>query len=170
MNAHELDTTMKTNRIVTGIIVVLTGMVMLSVAANAQPGRGNKDKERKREEVGRQLNLTQDQKERIRASRQEFKRENATALGEIKALREQMKEQMKNKDREGAKSTREQIRAKMLALKPARDAMRQQLEQILTPEQRQQLANLREERKERMQDRRKEWREKHRGEGNGCGG
>lgn len=158
---------MKTNRIVTGIVVVLTGMVMLGMSAYAQPGRGNREK--KREEVAKQLNLTRDQKEQIRTSRQEFKNRNATALGEIKALREQMKEQMKNKDREGAKATREQIRAKMLALKPARDAMRQQLEQILTPEQRQQLASLREERKERMQDRRKEWREKHRGQGSGNG-
>jgi periplasmic protein CpxP/Spy len=159
---------MKTNRIVTGILVVVTGMLMLSMAAYAQPGRGNK--ERKREQIKKELNLTQDQKDRIRTSRQEFKNKNATALGELKTLREQMKEQMKNKDREGAKATREQIRAKMLALKPARDAMRQQLEQILTPEQRQQLANLREERKEKMQDRRKEWREKHRGRRNGDGG
>jgi Spy/CpxP family protein refolding chaperone len=145
--------------------MVLTGMVMVGVTAYAQPGRGNREK--KREEVAKQLNLTRDQKEKIKASRQEFKNENATALGEIKALREQMKEQMKNKDREGAKATREQIRAKMLALKPARDAMRSQLEQVLTPEQRQQLASLREARKEKMQDRRKEWREKHRGEGSG---
>jgi Spy/CpxP family protein refolding chaperone len=154
---------MKINRIIAMLTVALVGMMMLGASAYAQnPGRRG-DRGQK---LAQKLNLTQAQKDQIKANREQFKTTNAAALAEIKALREQMKQQLKNNDREGAKATREQIKAKQQALKPAREATREQMKNILTPEQREQLAKLMAERKERIEARRKEWREKHPGRKN----
>ena len=145
---------MKTNRIIAGLAIALIGMVMLGNGAFAQ-------KEGRREAIGRKLDLTDAQKEQIRANREKFKTDNAAALAEIKALREQLKTQIKNKDAAGAQATKEQLKAKMQALKPAREAMGSNMKQILTAEQQQKLERLRAERKENLKERRKEWREKH---------
>jgi protein CpxP len=150
--------TMKTNRIFTVLAMALIGMVMLGNGAFAQ-------KDGRRGAIARKLDLTDAQKEQIKANREKFKTDNAAALAEIKALREQLKNQIKNKDAAGAKATREQLKAKMQALKPAREALQGQMKQLLTAEQQQKLEKLRAERREQIKERRKEWKDRHPGKG-----
>jgi protein CpxP len=153
---------MKTNGRIVTLAAILAGMVMLGNPAAAQQG-GQQGK--RAEKMIEKLNLTPDQQTKIKAIREQFKSQNATSIAEIKTLRNQMKQQMQNKDKDGAKATRDQIKAKMEAMKPAREQMRSQIEQILTPEQRSQLATMKQERKEKMQDRRQERRGKRGGNG-----
>jgi Spy/CpxP family protein refolding chaperone len=149
---------MKTNRIVAVLAMALIGMVMLGNGAFAQ-------KDGRRGAIARKLDLTDAQKEQIKANREKFKTDNAAALAEIKALREQLKNEIKNKDAAGAKATREQLKAKMQALKPAREALQGQMKQLLTAEQQQKLERLRAERREHIKERRKEWKDRHPGKG-----
>jgi Spy/CpxP family protein refolding chaperone len=145
---------MRTNRIFAILAMALIGMVMLGNGAFAQ-------KEGRRGAIARKLELTDAQKERIKANREKFRTDNAAALAEIKALRDQLKTDIKNKDAAGAKATREQLKAKMQALKPAREAMRGEMKQLLTADQQQKLERLRAERREHLKERRKEWKDKH---------
>lgn len=149
---------MMKNRIIAGLAMALMGMTMLGATTFAQkPGR--------RGELIKKLDLTPAQQAQLKADREKFRTDNAAALAEIKTLRDQLKTQIKNKDVAGAKATKEQLAAKMQALKPAREAMGNQAKQILTPDQQQKLEQLRAERKEKLQERRKEWKDKHPGTG-----
>jgi Spy/CpxP family protein refolding chaperone len=146
-----------------GIIAVLVGITILGSVAFAQPG--GKQRGERRQEIAQKLNLTPAQIDQLKANREQFKSQNQAALSEIKALREQLKEYIKNHDEANAKATLAQIKAKMQALKPAREALQQQNKGILTPEQQAEFEKLRAERKQKIEERRKEWKENHRKNG-----
>lgn len=139
-----------------------------SVYAQGGHGKGNGKGER-HEKMAEKLNLTADQKTQIKALRDAFKQQNASAIAEVKALRDQMHEQMKNKDKEGAKATREQIKAKMEALRPAHQKLHEQILALLTPEQRAQAEKMRQEHKDRKHDRKGDGRHGDGRHGDGAG-
>lgn len=128
-------------------------LVVPSIHAQGEHGKGHGKGHGK---MFKKLNLTDDQKAQIKALRDGFKQQNASAIAEVKALREKMREQMKSKDTEGAKATREQLKAKMEALRPAHEQLREKIKAILTPEQRAQAEKMREEHKARKHDRKKD--------------
>ncbi len=116
-------------------------------------GHGNGDGEGK---MAEKLNLTADQKAQIKALRDAFKQQNASAIAEVKTLRDQMRDQKQNKDKEAAKATRDQLKAKMEVLRPAHQKLHEQILALLTPEQRAQAEKMHEEHKDRKHDRKKD--------------
>lgn len=158
---------MKTRSLLSMVSVMVLGLILIGSVANAQPPRGEK-KHKAAKHMGQKLNLTDQQKQQIKALREQFRNANSATLDEIKALRDQMREALKSKDKEAAKALREQLKAKMEALKPAREQLHQQIGALLTPEQREMVEKMKAERKERREDRREKWR-KHHGKKDGTG-
>jgi Spy/CpxP family protein refolding chaperone len=159
---------MKTRSLISIVSVLAIGLAVLTSNAFAQ----NQKREHRKDaakHLADKLNLTDQQKQQIKALREQFRNDNAAALTELKALREQMREAMKNKDKEAAKALREQMKAKMEALKPVREQLRKKIGAILTPEQREMVEKLRAERQEKREDRREKWRKHHGAEGEAGG-
>lgn len=142
---------MKMNIFLGALIVAVVGMMTLhtpAAAQNRQHGGGNGMGAGKMGKVMEKLNLTADQKEKIKALREQFKKDNATALNEVKGLRDQMKNAREQKDRTQAQSLRDQMKTKMDALRPARERLQNQIAAVLTAEQKVQLEKMKAERKE----------------------
>jgi protein CpxP len=158
---------MKMKSLLRTIGVTMTiGTLALSTAAFAQKGKGGEGMHHEMEEgmgkIAKELNLTDAQKAQIKSLREQFKKDNAATLQDIKSLHEQMKQAMKDKNRDQAKSIREQIQAKMQTLQPARQNLMTQIKAVLTPEQRTKLEQSMAERKgdrKEWKEGRKEWKE-----------
>jgi Spy/CpxP family protein refolding chaperone len=151
-----------------GIALVGTTLVAFAAFAQGRPdgpkghgGHGGEMRHQMIEKLAKRLNITDEQKAKIKALREQFKTQNASALADIKALREKMKGYMESKDKDNAKATRDQIKAKMEQLKPAREQLRAQMKAILTPDQLAELEKIKAERKAKMDERRKDWKGKH---------
>jgi Spy/CpxP family protein refolding chaperone len=125
--------------------ILAAGFVCVAQGRGEGHGRGGMMGGDRGEMVGKameRLNLTADQKARIKALRDGFQQANASTLAEVKALRDQMKSAMEAKDREKAKSIREQMKTKMETLKPAREQLHQQILAVLTAEQKAELEKM----------------------------
>jgi len=148
---------MKTKAFFSSLALAVIALALAVVTVNAQPrrGQGQDRPGHVRMKALEKLNLTQAQKDQITSLRDAFKTANQASIEEIKSLREQMREKMKSGDKEGAKAIREQLKAKHEAMKPAREKLHQDVLAILTQEQRDQLAKMKEEMKERRKDHRR---------------
>jgi protein CpxP len=126
---------------IAGVITAIAMMVITTVyAANnggGHRGRGmGKGMPAERiERMAEELNLSDAQKSQIKAIQEQFKTRNASTFEELKTLHETARQQMKDKNREGAQATREQIKAKMETLKAAGEQMSSQIRNVLTAEQ-----------------------------------
>lgn len=131
--------------------IALMGMMMVGSATFAQGngdgmGGGRKHMQ-KLEKAAERLNLTADQKAKIKALRDQFKTAHQSTFAEMKSLKAQIKAAGKGTDQ--AKALREQMKAKMESLRPAQEQLHQQILAILTPEQRAQMEQMKAERKQK---------------------
>ncbi len=131
--------------------IALMGMMMVGSATFAQGngdgmGGGRKHMQ-KLEKAAERLNLTADQKAKIKALRDQFKTTHQATFAEMKTLKAQIKAAGKGTDQ--AKALREQMKTKMQSLRPAQEQLHQQILAILTPEQRTQMEQMKAERKEK---------------------
>src|SRR5688500_2882789 len=166
---------MKISRFAKGIALV--GFVTVAMTASAVAGhgkgagkgmgggRGKGDGKGGAmiEKIVKRLDLTDDQKARIKTIREQFKTTNAPLIAEVKDLHEQAQAARKAGDKERAQQIRAQAQPKMEQLKTAREQMMQQVLAVLTPEQRAELEKMRDERKEKRGDRKEK--RKHKGGG-----
>lgn len=88
------------------------------------------------------IDLTDQQKAQITQLQEEFRAENAALIEELRALQEQARQQIRNRDTEGAAATREVIKAKREELGEHAQLLREQIGLILTDEQKEQLKEL----------------------------
>jgi protein CpxP len=147
------------------IPALLLAVLSLSpVAAYAQPSPGapSQDGGMYRQERGMhkldQLGLSPQQKEQIRALREEQKQKNGPLMTQFKDLRTQAKAAREAGDQTKFASIRSQMQALKPKLQQARADSEQKLYAILTPEQRTKFDQLKAERKEKR-ERRQEKRE-----------
>lgn len=89
------------------------------------------------------LDLSDAQKEQMKALHEQFRESHSSQFEQMKALHEQMHEQRANGDVEGAKATREKIQAVRESLDADRQALHQQMDAILTDAQKAKLEELR---------------------------
>lgn len=147
---------MNTNRIV-GLfsVLVIAAFVAVSSVAQAQGRHGGKrghDGQRL-EKLAEKLDLSEQQKQQIKALHERFRQEHEDEFAQMKRLREQMKEARQAGDRERAVALREQMKALHENMKADREALHERMLQILTPEQRAELAEMKERRKDRRKER-----------------
>lgn len=102
----------------------------------------------KKGDLAEKLDLSDDQKAKIAAIREEFKADNADELAAIKELKDQAKEQFRSGDREGARETMGEIREIAEGLKDEKQAMHEAIKNVLTPEQQAIVAEMMEKKKE----------------------
>ena len=95
-----------------------------------------------------QLGLSPQQKEQIRALRENEKQKNGALITQAKDLREQAKAARESGDQAKLESVRSQMQALKPRLQEARADFKQKLDAILTPEQRTKLDQMRAEHKE----------------------
>ncbi|HVZ38604.1 MAG TPA: periplasmic heavy metal sensor [Candidatus Kapabacteria bacterium] len=163
---------MKTRMMNSVVASVILGLVVMASAAFAQ-GPTPKQVERRQamaKHLKEKLGLSDDQAKQIKALRDQFRKDNSGALQEIKALRDQLRDAIKSNDKTKAKALKDQLKAKMESLKPAREQLRAKVGAILTPEQRDMLEKMRQERKQRRQERREKWRQGGNASGTSDGG
>ena len=149
------------------IPALLLAVLSLSpVAAYAQPSpspgappqeRGMYKKERGMHKLD-QLGLSPQQKEQVRALREQEKQKNGPLMAQAKDLRGQARAARESGDQAKLQSVRSQMEALKPKLQQARADSEQKLYAILTPEQRTKFDQLKAERKEKR-ERRQERRE-----------
>jgi len=148
---------MKMRTFLSTLGIAMMGFMMTGVVASAQ-GRsfgGNRgERAGQVEKLADKLNLTTEQKQQIKALREQFQTSNASTLAEIKALREQMKTLREQKNREQMKGLREQMKTKMEALRPAQEQLQAGISAVLTAEQKAQLEGMKTQRRENRGERR----------------
>lgn len=148
---------MKTRAFISSLAIAAAALTLTITQAEAQGQRAGRPREHHGDMMHKgmeKLNLTQNQKDRIKALRESFKSASQSAIDELKSLREQMRSKMQSGDKEGAKAIHEKIKSKRDALKPAREKLQQDILAVLTPEQRDQLQKMRDEAKDRRKENR----------------
>ncbi|MCB0711423.1 MAG: Spy/CpxP family protein refolding chaperone [Ignavibacteriae bacterium] len=139
---------MKRTRMMVGALIAV---VALSATAMAQPGEGRcggKGGPRGEGPLAA-LNLTDAQKEQVKALHEQFEQDNSALLEQMKSLHDQAHDQMKSGDKEAAQQTREEMRGLGEQLREAREGLEQQVEALLTAEQKAKLEELKAQRGER---------------------
>ena len=126
---------MKTHSIIKSAVLglflsafVATGLFAQDAKGGAKGGHG---KGQKMEQALAKLDLTEAQKAEIERLKEAFKAKNEGAIEEIKDLREKMRQQQQDGDKEGAKATREQIKTKRQALKEGSGELMEQISAVL---------------------------------------
>jgi Spy/CpxP family protein refolding chaperone len=133
--------------------IALAAVLFGAVAAPAVAGNGGKGKRGAAiERVMQRLDLTQEQKARIKAIREQFQAQHASQIDEIRSLASQMRDARKAGDTARARALRAELKTKAEALREARKPMKEQILAVLTPAQREELAKMREELKEKRRD------------------
>jgi Spy/CpxP family protein refolding chaperone len=123
---------------IAGVLMIMATITMTALAVTQHDGKGkgrgmmNGDRI---EKLASKLELTDAQKAQIKSIQENFQSQNAGTLNEVKTLRETMRQQMKDGNREGAQATRTQLQAKMETLKGAREQMATQIRNVLTADQ-----------------------------------
>ncbi len=140
------------------VMIVMVAMMATGSVAFAQrgEGKGMKQKGEKGEmihKVIQRLNLTEGQQAQIKSIHSNFKSANAGNMEQMKALRTQMKEARKSGNTAEATTLKEQMKAKMQAMRPAREQMMADIKAVLTPEQRAEAEKMLAEKKGRKGDR-----------------
>ncbi|MGE3801802.1 MAG: Spy/CpxP family protein refolding chaperone [Candidatus Kapaibacterium sp.] len=134
---------MKRTRMIVGALIAV---MALSATAMAQPGEGRCGEKGKRGPHGggplAALNLTDAQKEQVKALHEQFEQDNAALLEQMKSLHDQAREQMKSGDKEAAQQTREEMKGLGEQLREAREGLEQQVEALLTAEQKAKLEEM----------------------------
>lgn len=134
---------MRTMLAVLGIGLVITTATILASAGHGGPGRHGMHGEGPHGEGPfAALDLTDAQKEQIKALHEQFREAHAAELEQMKALHEQMRTQMENGDREAAKETRGKIHDLKESLHADHRALFEQAKSILTDEQRAKLEEM----------------------------
>lgn len=88
------------------------------------------------------LDLTDAQKDQIKALHEQFKADHEDEFEQMKTLHGQMREQRQAGDREGAQAIREQLHALRQSMKADHEALRERIDAILTAEQRAKLEEM----------------------------
>lgn len=101
-----------------------------------------------------QLNLNASQKSQIQQIMETGRAQNAPLMDQFRTLRTQMREARTANDTARIESLKEQMVALRPQLEQARTQTMQQVEAVLTPEQRTQLEQLKQQKQERMTERR----------------
>jgi len=148
---------------IAGVITAIAMMLLISTVYAANNGGGHRGRGmgmgmpgERIERMADELNLSDAQKSQIKAIQEQFKTQNASTFEALKTLHETARQQMKDKNTEGAQATRDQIKAKMETLKAAGEQMSSQIRNVLTADQ---------------QAKFDEMKQNHEGQGKGqCGG
>ncbi|WP_216351461.1 hypothetical protein [Leptolyngbya sp. 'hensonii'] len=141
---------MKSFSLLSGAIaLMLTAAPLLPVFTNpamAGPGRGNHQ-----EQIMKNLNLSEDQKARIKAIREEAKSKMEAVLTE---QQKQQLQQAKLNRQNGQKGQRPQLNLsedQKARMKAIREETKTKMEAVLTEQQKQQLQQMREQRRQNRQ-------------------
>jgi Spy/CpxP family protein refolding chaperone len=145
---------------IAGVITAIAMMLLITTVYAANNGGGHRGRGmgmpgERIERMADELNLSDAQKSQIKAIQEQFKTRNASTFEELKTLHETARQQMKDKNTEGAQATRDQIKAKMETLKAAGEQMSSQIRNVLTADQ---------------QAKFDEMKQNHKGERGECGG
>ncbi len=154
---------MRTNNTSRQILAtVLAAILVLSTAALAQDGgsgkRGDggggrgKQKGEMIAKLAEKLDLTADQKARIKTLTDQFQQQHQTQRQELQNLHKQAQDARQAGNKDQAKSIHEQMKTKSEALKADRQKLMEQIKAILTPEQRTKLEQMKEQHKEKMEN------------------
>lgn len=112
-------------------------IVMALVFSTAEARRGNGGRGQGADRVMSELNLTQEQKEKIKAERQKRKTEMDAARDKAKAAREKLREGFKNNaSNDQLRALRSEVQGAQMSLGNARFEGMLAIRDILTPEQR----------------------------------
>lgn len=88
------------------------------------------------------LNLSQEQKDKIKALRETFRTNTKVTLDEIRDLKSKAKELKANGDKAGLEQLRGQIESKGLVIKAQHEKLEADIKNVLTTEQQTQLADM----------------------------
>jgi Spy/CpxP family protein refolding chaperone len=131
------------------LITVLSLSPVATLASYAQsspvapPQEKGMDKHERGMHMLDQLGLSPDQKDKIRALREQEKQKNEPLMVQFRDLRTQAKAARESGDQTTLESVRNQMQALKPRLQEARANYKKQLDAILTPEQRTQLDQMR---------------------------
>jgi periplasmic protein CpxP/Spy len=140
-------------RWIPALLVAVLSLAPVAVYAQPSPGappqeeRGMDKQERGMRKLD-QLGLSPQQKEQVRALREQEKQKNGPLMTQAKDLREQARAARESGNQAKLQSVRSQMEALRPRLQEARADYKQKMDAILTPEQRTKLDQMRAERKE----------------------
>ncbi len=149
-----------------GMMVAAVLGMMMFVTTDMMAHRGGGERGPNIMRHLRGLDLTDAQKDQIKALAEEFKADHADEIEQMKSLHEQAREQHRSGDKEAAKATMEQARALRESMKADHEELREAIMAVLTDDQRAQL----EERKERCGEKREKKEKKEKRERGNRGG
>jgi Spy/CpxP family protein refolding chaperone len=126
-------------------ILALLTPEQLAALRNCMGQRGAGDRGRHRgPDCFEQLDLSQDQLDAMQALRDAFKTEHGDAMQAVRELHKQLRDARKDGDSDAVAALRTQIAAAMESIKAAQEQLRQDILNVLTPEQLQALEDCRE--------------------------
>lgn len=128
-------------------------------------GQRGEGMRKRHEEFMKQLNLTDDQKAKLKEAMKGFHEQNKATFDDLKSKREQLKALGKDGDKAQRKQLFESMKQERQALQQKRLAM---MQQVLTPEQFAKMQQLHEQRKAEFEKRRAEWQQKREQHQNGA--
>ena len=130
---------------ITAAVAVLTLTASLAVAGPGREGRGHHGKRGGEfsEKLAEKLNLTDAQKQQVKALRESFRAENEPQRTQMRQLTTDLRAAKEANDTARAESLKAQIEAQRATFKQRADAQHQRLLAILTAEQRAQLEAMR---------------------------
>lgn len=118
-------------------MMTMVMMLVISQSAFAQRGHGKGERGDKGEKLATVLNLTDEQKAKVKDLHQQFEQQHQSQIQEIEALHTQMRDLRKsgstNKDQ--MTQLHDQMKTKREALQGDRQKLHEQIRAILTPEQ-----------------------------------
>ena len=133
------------------ILSVATLLVASTAMVAAQPAEGGRKHGRHRERIAATLNLTDSQKEQMKALREKHQAATKDLREQARTLRQQLREAEAAGNTAQIEALSAQHGAVMGKLRVASLAARQDFQQVLTPEQREKLQQHRENRGRRSQ-------------------
>jgi protein CpxP len=135
------------NKIVTAIAVLTLG-ASLAIAAPHDGKFGGK-RGMMGERLAEKLNLTDAQKEQIRAIKQETREQNAAFFQSLRQTRQDLRAAREANDTAKLDALKGTLESQHVQMKQIRDAEQQRVLRVLTPEQRTQFEQLKAQRAER---------------------
>lgn len=129
-------------KFITGVIIIAATASMAFAADGTGARQYGRHRAELRREAIRQLNLTDAQRQQIRSIREANRRQNEQLYRDAQAKRREYR-QLRRANDPRAESVKGELQAMRPQLRAAREAMRNQVRDVLTPEQRAQLDSWR---------------------------